>query len=69
MPTTFLLVYFSSLKESTFETRKMFFISLQKLFSFSRNLSHSTKKKKIVKISTKTATRKLVPGLFAFARN
>ena len=33
---TFLLVCFSSLKESTYETRKMFFISLRKLFSFPR---------------------------------
>ena len=31
---TFFLVCFLSLKESPFETRKMFFISLQKLFSF-----------------------------------
>ena len=34
--TTFLLVYFVSLKEGTCETRKMFFISLQGLFLFLR---------------------------------
>ena len=34
--TTFLLVCFLSLKKSICETRKMFLISLQKLFSFSR---------------------------------
>ena len=33
---TFLLVCFSRLKERTFETRKMLFISLRKLFSFLR---------------------------------
>ena len=37
MSATFLLVYFLSLKESTCKTRKnVFFISVQKLFSFSR---------------------------------
>ena len=33
---TFLLVCFVCLKESTLETRKMFFILLRKLFSFLR---------------------------------
>ena len=33
---TFLLVCFSRLKGRTFETRKMLFISLRKLFSFLR---------------------------------
>ena len=33
---TFLLVCFACLKERTCETRKMFFISLRKLFSFLR---------------------------------
>ena len=34
--TTFVLVYFLSLNESTCQSKKKFFISLQKLFSFSR---------------------------------
>ena len=33
---TFLLVCFLDLNESNYETRKKFFISLEKLFSFSR---------------------------------
>ena len=33
---TFLLVLFVCLKESTCETRKMFFLSLRRLFSFLR---------------------------------
>ena len=38
---TFLLVCFSSLKDTNCETWKMFFISLQKLFSFSRKSNFS----------------------------
>ena len=37
VPATFLLVCFLSLKESTCETRTNVFVSLQKLFSFSKN--------------------------------
>ena len=40
--------------------RKIFFISLQKLFSFSKKL----KKKKLSKVSSKIATCKLVPDPF-----
>ena len=36
MSASFLLLCFLSLKESTFETRKMFLVSLEKLFSSSR---------------------------------
>ena len=37
VPATFLLVCFLSLKESTCETRTNVFVSLQKLFLFSKN--------------------------------
>ena len=51
MSATFLLVCFLSLNESTCQTRKILFISLQKLFSFSRK---SNLTKKAFKIKQKT---------------